>query len=257
MPEPQKRNRRRVQQGFAPGRPAYPEDQRRNRRAGKPPARARRGLRPLVVFALVLFLAAGLAFGLAYAGQQRAGGRLQALKDEREAVRQAHEADIQYYVGMRKRSGFIDLIERYAQEFQVDKSFISAVIARESSYQKDAMAESTGALGLMQVMKDTGEWVAMRLGVPNYSYDRLREPELNIRFGAWYINYLSAHFDGDPVMTAAAYHAGANNVKQWALDLSPDRRTITLDMIPKDNTRDYVRKVMTAYALYYEYDTRP
>ena len=131
---------------------------------------------------------------------------------------------------------------------------LSAIIARESHYPQ---AESgVGARGLMQVMKDTGEWVAQRLGVQGYTYDRLYEPELNIRFGAWYLNYLSSHFSGNPVMIASAYHAGANNVKQWALNNAADQRNLTIDQIPKDNTRDYVKKVMNAYALFYEFDSQ-
>jgi soluble lytic murein transglycosylase-like protein len=55
-------------------------------------------------------------------------------------------------------------------------------------------------------------------------------------------------------MVASAYHAGASNVKIWALNYGADQKTITMDQIPKDNTRDYVEKVMNAYALFYEYD---
>jgi soluble lytic murein transglycosylase-like protein len=55
-------------------------------------------------------------------------------------------------------------------------------------------------------------------------------------------------------MIAAAFHAGANNVKQWALKYGEDQKTIGIDQIPTDDTKDYVKKVMNAYALYYEYD---
>jgi len=241
-----------------PFRPA-PREQRggRNRRSGRrdqqhePPARSN----PLGWMAGLVVLGLAAVFALSFLSYSRAEARLQALRDDRAARIAQHEKDIGYYVQMRRVSGYDELIRKYAQEFQVDRSFISAIIARESHY--DPNAESgVGARGLMQVMKDTGDWVSQRLGVQGYSYDRLYEPELNIRFGAWYLNYLSAHFNGNPVMIASAYHAGANNVKQWALNYAADQRTLTVDQIPKDNTRDYVQKVMNAYALYYEFDSQ-
>lgn len=188
---------------------------------------------------------------LSYSKEQ---SRLQALRDERQAAIEAHEKELGYYVQMRRASGYDEYIQKYAQEFQVDRSFISAIIARESHY--DAKAESrVGARGLMQVMQDTGEWVSGRLGVRPYSYELLFEPELNIRFGTWYLGYLSAQFNGNPVMIASAYHAGASNVKLWAMKYAEDKRTLPMDRIPTEDTKDYVQKVMNAYALFYEYDS--
>ena len=219
-------------------------DTRRDRRGGGF-GRVIRGL-----FFGVLLLALAFSF-LRYSQEQT---RLQALLDERQARIEAHEKELGYYVQMRRASGYDEYIRQFAQEFQVDRSFISAIIARESHY--DTKAESrVGARGLMQIMQDTGEWVSGRLAVRPYSYELLFEPELNIRFGAWYLGYLSAQFNGDPVMIASAYHAGANNVKLWALKYAQDKRTLRIDQIPTEDTKDYVQKVMNAYALFYEYDS--
>ena len=219
-------------------------DTRRDRR-GDGFGRVIRGL-----FFGVLLLALAFSF-LRYSREQ---GRLQALRDERQARIEAHEKELGYYVQMRRNSGYDEYIRQFAQEFQVDRSFISAIIARESHY--DTKAESrVGARGLMQIMQDTGEWVSGRLAVRPYSYELLFEPQLNIRFGAWYLGYLSSQFNGDPVMIASAYHAGANNVKLWALKYAQDKRTLRIDQIPTEDTKDYVQKVMNAYALFYEYDS--
>ena len=219
-------------------------DTRRDRRGGGF-GRVIRGL-----FFGVLLLALAFSF-LRYSREQ---GRLQALRDERQARIEAHEKELGYYIQMRRNSGYDEYIRQFAQEFQVDRSFISAIIARESHY--DTKAESrVGARGLMQIMQDTGEWVSGRLAVRPYSYELLFEPQLNIRFGAWYLGYLSAQFNGDPVMIASAYHAGANNVKLWALKYAQDKRTLRIDQIPTEDTKDYVQKVMNAYALFYEYDS--
>lgn len=228
-------------------------DEGRRRRAEKPaPPRRKAGL--LTYLAASLAVIVLVAAGLSYFDMSRSQQRLQALRDQRAAVRAQHEKDVGYYVQMRRVSGYEEHIRRYAQEFQVDPSFLSAVIARESHYDPQAQS-GVGARGLMQVMEDTGDWIAGRLGIKDYRYDRLFEPELNIRFGAWYINYLSSQFEGDPVMVASAYHAGANNVKLWAMKHGADQKRIEISQIPMDNTRDYVEKVMNAYALFYEYDS--
>ena len=203
-------------------------DTRRDKRGGGF-GRVIRGL-----FFGVLLLA--LAFSFLRYSQEKT--RLQALRDERQARIEAHEKELGYYVQMRRNSGYDEYIRQFAQEFQVDRSFISAIIARESHY--DTKAESrVGARGLMQIMQDTGEWVSGRLAVRPYSYELLFEPELNIRFGAWYLGYLSAQFNGDPVMIASAYHAGANNVKLWALKYAQDKRTLRIDQIPTEDTKDF------------------
>lgn len=245
--------RQREAQGDRRGRRDDPrrEDPRDSRRDMK---RDRRGggfgrvIRGIFFGCLLLMLA------FSFLRYSQAQGRLQALRNERQARVEAHEKELGYYVQMRRASGYDEYIRRFAQEFQVDRSFISAIIARESHY--DAKAESrVGARGLMQIMQDTGEWVSGRLAVRPYSYELLFEPELNIRFGSWYLGYLSGQFNGNPVMIASAYHAGANNVKLWALKYAEDKRTLRMDQIPTDDTKDYVQKVMNAYALFYEYDS--
>jgi soluble lytic murein transglycosylase len=219
-------------------------DTRRDRRGGGF-GRVIRGL-----FFGVLLLA--LAFSFLRYSQEKT--RLQALRDDWQARIEAHEKELGYYIQMRRNSGYDEYIRQFALEFQVDRSFISAIIARDSHY--DTKAEShVGARGLMQIMQDTGEWVSGRLAVRPYSYELLFEPELNIRFGSWYLGYLSGQFNGNPVMIASAYHAGANNVKLWALKYAEDKRTLRMDQIPTDDTKDYVQKVMNAYALFYEYDS--
>lgn len=224
-------------------------DRREEHRDGGP---RRGGFIRAVGFAL--FGALILVLALSFLRFSQSQARLEALREERRQQVEAHEKELGYYVQMRRVSGFDEYIREYAKEFQVDRSFISAIIARESHY--DHRAEShVGARGLMQIMEKTGEWLSNRLAVRPYSYELLFDPALNIRFGAWYINYLSSQFGGNPVMIASAYHAGASNVKLWAMKYADDRRTLRIDQIPTDDTRDYVGKVMRAYALFYEYDS--
>ena len=144
-----------------------------------------------------------------------------------------------------------DLIERYAAENNLRPAFVEAIILNESSYRRDAVS-SIGARGLMQLTQPTAEWIAGKLDIAHYSFDNMFDAEMNIRFGTWYLNYLSKLFRGDPVLVACAYHAGQSTVAQWLSDpaLSPDGRTLNLDALSDGPTKTYARRVTQAYGIY-------
>jgi len=143
-----------------------------------------------------------------------------------------------------------DLIERYAAEYFLDPAHVASVIYCESSFRPDALSPA-GAMGLMQLMPDTGRWIAGQLG-ETCSEDCLYEPETNIRYGCWYLDYLSGCFDCDRVKLTAAYHAGENRVRQWLQDPACSADGITLSAIPSQVTADYVEKVEKMITVYEE-----
>ena len=146
-----------------------------------------------------------------------------------------------------------ELIEKYADEYNLSPAFVSAVIRNESSFSADAKSKA-GAWGLMQLMPDTAEWIARKLQVDGYAFERMLDPESNIRFGCWYLNYLSRLFLGDPVAVTAAYHAGQGQVKIWLSDplLSEDGYSIPLESLPEGPTKNYTRRVTRDYGIYQE-----
>lgn len=231
--------------------PQHQPIQRTSREQTREDANGKAAVRIIPYLILPIALLVALAILLkASAGTQ---SKIDAIQSQRAADKAEHERLIGYYVSMRRNAGVYDLIQKYADEYGVNSSFISAVIARESHY--DPYAESSvGARGLMQIMEDTGSDIANRLGFTDYQYAHLTDPDVNIRFGTWYLSQLSSQLAGNPVMIASAYHAGAANVKLWAMRLAEDQKTIALSQIPMADTQDYVSKVMNAYALYYAYD---
>lgn len=143
-----------------------------------------------------------------------------------------------------------DIIERYAYENNVDPALIAAIIYHESRFDPKAVS-SVGARGLMQIMESTGPWIAGNLGESNaYSFDSLFVPETNIRFGTWYIGYLSRRFGGDIEKIAAGYHAGQGAVAKWLTNEAYSHDGWTLDVIPIPETEQYVRRVVNAYEIY-------
>ena len=145
------------------------------------------------------------------------------------------------------------LIERYAAEYNLSPAFVCAIIRNESSFQPRAES-GAGARGLMQLMPDTADWIAHKLEVSGFAFERMYDPESNIRFGCWYLNYLSKLFLGDPVAVTAAYHAGQGQVKVWLSDplLSEDGYSLTLSALPDGPTKNYAGRVTRDYGIYKE-----
>ena len=144
-----------------------------------------------------------------------------------------------------------DLIEQYAAENNLKPAFVAAIILNESSFRTDAES-SVGARGLMQLMPDTAEWIAGKLDMDYFHFDFMYDAEMNIRFGTWYLGYLSRLFRGDPVSVASAYHAGQGTVTRWLSDESKTRDgvSLNLDSLSDGPTKTYAGRVTQAYAIY-------
>ena len=144
-----------------------------------------------------------------------------------------------------------DLIERYAAEYNLKPAFVAAIIRNESSFQPEAESP-VGARGLMQLMPDTAEWIAGKLKVNGYAFDRMKDPASNIQFGCWYLRYLSNLFRGDPVCVICAYHAGQGEIASWLSNrsYSPDGNTLPLETLPEGPTKIYAGRVTRDYGIY-------
>lgn len=146
-----------------------------------------------------------------------------------------------------------DILTSTAARYNLSPAFVAAIMLNESSFRPDATAESTGARGLMQLMDETAEWIHGKLDWPQpYSFDLMYDPATNAEFGCWYLNYLSDLFHGDPILVAAAFHAGQGEVRNWlnSSEYSADGRTIKLENMIEGNTKRYVTRVLSAFAVY-------
>lgn len=134
-------------------------------------------------------------------------------------------------------------VRTYAKKYHVDSNLVVAVIKTESNFKPDAVSHR-GAIGLMQLMPATAEWIAGQLNDESFSVERLYEPDLNIRYGIWYLAELQEEFDNNPVLVLAAYNAGRGNVREWMEKNHWDMGFHEIDAIPFDETREYVHKVL-------------
>ena len=135
-----------------------------------------------------------------------------------------------------------ELIEKYSKQYGLDPAMVCALIQAESGFNADATSPK-GAKGLMQLMDDTASWIAPQIPIENFNVFRIKEPELNIRLGCWYLGYLNKRFDGDLTLMVAAYNAGSGNIDKWLDNEKYSADGKTLDKIPYTETKKYVRKI--------------
>lgn len=140
------------------------------------------------------------------------------------------------------------LIKKYAAEFELDPYLVTSIMRCESSNKTDALS-NVGAIGLMQIMPDTGAWIAHKLDCEPFDPDSLYDPEINIRFACWYIRFLINRLNDDLNSVIAAYNAGHGSVEKWLEDEQYSENGHLLS-IPFPETDRYLTKVTTAYENY-------
>ena len=130
----------------------------------------------------------------------------------------------------------------------IPPAYIAAIIMAESSYDPEAVS-SVGARGLMQLMPDTGSWIAGKFDEECTPED-LFDPSVSIRYGSWYLGFLMDRYGGDMRCATAAYHAGQGTVDKWLKDPAYSTDGVQLDKIPYDSTNTYVDRVLKYYDYY-------
>jgi soluble lytic murein transglycosylase len=137
-----------------------------------------------------------------------------------------------------------ETIRKQAHEKQLDPSLIAGVIYAESKFNDST--SSAGALGLMQLLPSTADFIAERSGGTRFTTADLSTPEINIAYGSWYLRYLLDRYDGDEVLALAAYNGGMGNVDRWVADAGARGKRLDIADIPFPETRAYVGRVLDA-----------
>jgi len=105
------------------------------------------------------------------------------------------------------------IVRGHARNYDVDPALLAAVIYQESKFKADARS-SSGAIGLMQLLPDTAKGIALHTGGSGFRVADLYDPEINVRYGAWYLRHLMRKY-ADERTALAAYNAGQDNVDRW------------------------------------------
>jgi soluble lytic murein transglycosylase len=142
-----------------------------------------------------------------------------------------------------------DIIRQQAAEKGVPPDLIAAVIYSESRFRDQT--SHAGARGLMQITPSTAKLIEKLSGGQTFKFDDLSDPDINIRYGTFYLRYLIDKFGENVVAALAAYNAGETNVVAWG------GSSLQLDDIPFPETRGYVEDVLdkrVEYARHYRHE---
>ena len=145
---------------------------------------------------------------------------------------------------------FEDLVQKNADVQQLNPAVIFGLIRRESAFSQ-SVKSPVGAMGLMQIMPQTGRQIARQLKEKWRSKHGLLNPSTNVRYGSYYYKQMLKRFNGHYALAAAAYNAGPHRVKRWLPAKNALAADIWIETIPFKETRAYVSAVLT-YALIYQ-----
>jgi soluble lytic murein transglycosylase len=129
-----------------------------------------------------------------------------------------------------------DIIRQQAAEKEVDAALIAAVIYSESKFSDST--SSAGARGLMQITPEAANEIERLSGGTSFKIEDLSDPEINIRYGTFFLRELLDRYDGDEAAALAAYNAGPANADEWG------GSDLNVSDIPFPETRAYVEEVL-------------
>lgn len=150
------------------------------------------------------------------------------------------EAEPDWYLRVRYPLEYEQIVTAHARNYDLQPELLAAVVYVESRFQPDVVSPA-GAVGLMQLLPDTAKGIALRTGGYRFVVSDLRNPELNVRYGSWYLDHLRDRYGGDLRLALAAYHAGQGYVDRWLDEGSG---------IAFPETREYVDEVLRLRTIY-------
>ena len=147
-------------------------------------------------------------------------------------------------------SPYREALEAHARSAGLEPTWVYGLIRQESRFIED-IRSSAGASGLMQLMPATARYVARKVGMSDFSQARVNDVEVNLRLGTSYLRMVLDDLDGHPALATAAYNAGPGRPRAWRAALPQEvEGAVFAETIPFNETRDYVKKVMSN-AVYY------
>lgn len=141
-----------------------------------------------------------------------------------------------------------EYIAKYSNEYSLSPMLVASLINEESSFKSNAVSKMN-AIGLMQISPSTGKYIAEKLGDQNFDTSDLFDPETNIKYGCYYLNYLRNKFE-DVTVYLSAYNAGETTVSLWLNNKEVSMNGQTLDRIPYNATKIYTERIINGMRHY-------
>jgi soluble lytic murein transglycosylase len=138
---------------------------------------------------------------------------------------------------------YLETIVKWSQERQINSILVTALIRQESRFMP-GIKSVVGATGLMQVMPETGAWVAEKINLKKYSLENVDD---NVKLGTWYLDHTHDEYKNNSMLAVASYNAGPNAVADWLKRFSFSDPDAFAEKIPFPETKGYVKSVFENY----------
>ncbi|MBS1134242.1 MAG: putative soluble lytic murein transglycosylase [Burkholderiaceae bacterium] len=174
--------------------------------------------------------------------------RTQALLDR--MINTSDRTRAEHDFAQRFPTPFRETLVKHAARAGLDEAWVYGLIRQESRFIMDLRSQA-GASGLMQLMPGTAAYVARKQNVNDYAWERVNERDLNLQLGTAYLRMVLDDLDGNTLLATAAYNAGPGRPRAWRSTLArPVEGAIFAETIPFNETRDYVKKVLSNSVYY-------
>jgi len=144
---------------------------------------------------------------------------------------------------------YSDEVFKYSNKYGHDVLLVYSLIREESRYNKDAVSRSN-ARGLMQLISGTANDSAREVGLQQYNFNKLFDPEVNVELGSFYLRKVLDRYNGEIPLGLASYNAGPNRVAQWVDTIGYTKFDEFIEKIPITETRNYVKRILRSYGAY-------
>ena len=149
---------------------------------------------------------------------------------------------------LRYPSPHFDLMQTFTKPLNLDEAWVYGLVRQESRFISNARS-TVGASGMMQLMPATARWVAKKIGMTGFSAGVVNQLETNFALGTYYLKHVQDTLSGSAVLATAAYNAGPGRARRWQ-DANTMDAAAYIESIPFNETRDYVKKVMSNSTYY-------
>ena len=139
-------------------------------------------------------------------------------------------------------------ITNLSNKYNLKAELVCSVICAESCFNKNVVSPK-GAVGLMQLMPSTAKWIYSNIFNDEFSLEKLKQEDINIELGCYYLNYLNNKFD-NIIYVLCAYNAGETTVRGWLADYSLNGQKLTENNIPYTETKKYVKSILNNLKVY-------
>lgn len=134
-------------------------------------------------------------------------------------------------------------IRKWSNQRNLNPLLVLSLMRQESRFQPKIRSVA-GAVGLMQVLPETAEWVSEKAGLKDYQIDGIDD---NINLGTWYLDYTHRNYNDNSMLAIASYNAGPGNVDRWVKQTSVTDVDVFVEEIPFPETKNYVKSVSENY----------